>query len=134
MKKLFKEKIPDSGLQSLHIRQRFPQFKYNGRGVWVGTLQPTPVSPEYQIKITHKPPKPPVVNVLAPKLAEEAPHLYPDGSLCLFYPKDFSWTKNSLIAKTIIPWTALWLYFYELWLKTGIWHGHSIEHKPHQLD
>lgn len=30
-----------------------------------------------------------------------------------------------LIAKTILPWTALWLYYYELWLDTGKWLGPS---------
>jgi hypothetical protein len=27
------------------------------------------------------------------------------------------------IAETIIPWTSEWLYFYELWVFTGEWHG-----------
>jgi hypothetical protein len=30
-----------------------------------------------------------------------------------------------LIATTILPWTALWLYYYELWLDTGKWLGPS---------
>jgi hypothetical protein len=30
-----------------------------------------------------------------------------------------------LIATTLIPWTALWLYYYELWLDTGKWLGPS---------
>ena len=27
------------------------------------------------------------------------------------------------IADTILPWTSLWLYFYELWHATGQWLG-----------
>jgi len=27
------------------------------------------------------------------------------------------------IAKTIIPWTSLWLYFFGDWLITGEWNG-----------
>jgi hypothetical protein len=27
------------------------------------------------------------------------------------------------IADTIIPWTSEWLFFYELWLASGEWHG-----------
>ena len=130
MKKLFKEKIPDKGLQGLYIRKRFPQFKYTGNGSWVGTLQPTKKSPLYKIKIVDRTPKFPRVYVIEPKLKEGAPHLYSDGSLCLFYPKDFSWRKNLLIAETIIPWASLWLYFYEIWLKTGYWYGYSVKHKP----
>ena len=130
MKKPFKEKVPDRGIQILHLKQRFPQFKYKGKGVWFGTLQPMPHSQIYKIKIVDKVGAFPRVYVKEPKLAKGAPHLYSDGSLCLFYPKDFSWNKKSLIAETIVPWTALWLYYYELWLKTGIWYGNSIEHKP----
>jgi len=130
MKKPFKEKIPDKGLQTLCLRQRFPQFKSRGNGVWIGTLQPTPESTIYKIRVVDRAPKFPRVYVLEPKLIEGAPHVYSDGSLCLFYPKDFSWNKKSLIAETIIPWTSLWLYFYEIWLKTGYWYGNSVKHKP----
>lgn len=27
------------------------------------------------------------------------------------------------IANTILPWTSLWLYYYEIWLGTGKWEG-----------
>jgi len=89
-----------------------------------------PSSQIYKIKIVDKGGAFPRVYVLKPKLVKGTPHLYSDGSLCLFYPKDFSWSKKSLIGETIVPWTALWLYFYELWLKTGNWYGESVEHKP----
>jgi hypothetical protein len=35
-----------------------------------------------------------------------------------------------MIATTIIPWLALWLYYYEVWLATGHWEGGGIPHKP----
>ena len=130
MRKPFKEKVPDRGIQIFHLRQKFPQFQYKGKGVWIGTLQPTPLSPIYKIKIVELRHSFPHVYVLEPKIVKDAPHLYSDRSLCLFFPKDFSWSKKSLIAETIVPWTALWLYFYEWWLKTGFWYGESVEHKP----
>jgi len=27
------------------------------------------------------------------------------------------------MGRTILPWTSLWLHFYEIWLVTGVWHG-----------
>lgn len=130
MRNPFKVKAPDRGIQTFHLRKKFPQFRYKGKGLWIGTLQPTPLSPVYKIKIIEQRNSFPKVFVLEPKLKNNPKHLYSDGSLCLFYPKDFSWSKKSLIAETIVPWSALWLYFYELWLKTGFWFGDSVEHKP----
>ena len=34
------------------------------------------------------------------------PHLYPDGSLCLYYPDYNEWSAEDLWADTLIPWTA----------------------------
>jgi hypothetical protein len=126
--------VPDLGLQIFHIQKKFPQFKYRRKGIWIGTLIPKSKSPAYKVKIIERRGKRPLVFVLEPKINENAPHIYPDGSLCIYYPKDFSWDKKTLIANTIIPWTALRLYFYEIWLETGIWYGESIEHKPRLLD
>lgn len=37
-----------------------------------------------------------------------------------------------LIANTIVPWTSEWLFYYEIWLATGQWHGggHSSAETP----
>lgn len=118
----------DFGVQGLHIQHRFPNFTYrrqNGRGLWIGTLQPRPTSPAYRIKIEYRHGKPPDVRVMWPPLAPGAPHLYRDGSLCLYWPKEWWWRPDQLIAETIVPWTASWLYYYELWLDTGKWLGPS---------
>ena len=55
---------------------------------------------------------------------------YPDGSLCLYWPHEWWWRSDCIIAETIIPWTASWLYFYELWLDTGEWLGPSSHSAP----
>ena len=116
-------------IQDGHIRALFPQFnrcrRGGGRAIWRGTLQPQKSSPLYQIEIQYRHKKVPKVRVLSPKLAPNAPHLYKDGSLCLYWPKEWQWNANELIAKTILPWTASWLFFYELWLDCGIWFGPS---------
>lgn len=54
---------------------------------------------------------------------KEPPHLYPDGSLCLFYPPGLEWRPTMYVAEMIIPWAAEWLFFYELWLVGGHWYG-----------
>jgi len=80
------------------------------------------------VKIEYRIGKHPRVWVTAPPVVENAPHLYKDGTLCLYYPKDRSWNKQSWIARTIMPWTAEWLLLYELWLETGKWWGLEAPH------
>lgn len=72
----------------------------------------------------------PEVLVLAPDLKvvtgeRTLPHVYPDVdglvSLCLFWGKD--WSPTKLAAKTLVPWTADWFWFFEHWLHTGTWLG-----------
>lgn len=115
------------------MRKHFPGFKgrlRRGRAVWQGPLQPRATSPRYQVKIVYQLQGLPKVYVLSPPLEQAAEHLYADGSLCLYWPQEWSWHPNKLIAKTIIPWAASWLYFYELWLDTGIWLGPSSHDTP----
>lgn len=115
-------------LQSLHILHRFPGFTYRrerGAGVWRGSLQPSQLSQQYRVAVIYKLHTCPIVKVIAPMLSPKAPHLWGDGTLCLFYPKEIPWRPDMLIAKTILPWAALWLYYYELWLDTEKWLGPS---------
>jgi hypothetical protein len=55
-------------------------------------------------------------------------HIYRDGHLCLYHPKSQPWSGNKNIHETIIPWTAEWLIFYELYLSEGRWLGPEISH------
>jgi len=71
----------------------------------------------------------PKVWVTYPPIRPDAPHRYPDHSLCLYYPDDGSWHPDAGISKTIVPWTAEWLLFYEYWLQTGIWWGVEVPHQ-----
>ncbi|MEN6348254.1 MAG: hypothetical protein ABFD08_02505 [Syntrophomonas sp.] len=118
------------------MQKLFPGFIYYTSGIesgyWTGTLQPTPNSPEYKIKIVYSNNRRTSVFVEEPELVHSAPHIYPqDKSLCLYYPPDGSFnSRTSYIADTIIPWTAEWLYWYEEWLRSGIWWG---EEAPHPL-
>lgn len=120
-------------LQQMLISHSYPTFVFrsrNGVGVWRGTLQPRPVSPVYRVELRYKLGEVPRVMVLAPPIAAGAPHRYPDGSLCLYWPKEWHWHRESIIARTILPWASVWLLYYELWLDTGEWLGPSSHHTP----
>jgi hypothetical protein len=120
------------------MKELFPGFKprFNRQGslVWRGKLQPTPESPSYQVRIEDRFGAPPLVFVLKPGIVRGALHRYSDGSLCLYWPDEFAWSSKASLAETIVPWTALWLFYYELWLVLGEWLGpespHGREAKP----
>ena len=42
---------------------------------------------------------------------------------CLYRGRYGEWDPAQPIGQTSIPWAALWLCFYEVWLVTGLWHG-----------
>lgn len=122
-------------IQALHVKQRFPHFAYRwngGNGTWIGSLQPRDCSPSYRVRIQYRIGGVPRVHVTRPSLKPNAPHLYSDGTLCLYWPREWRWHGAELIAETIIPWTALWLLYYELWLDTDKWLGPSSHGEPLQ--
>lgn len=136
--KIFKEVRPlPLAAQVMRLRQLFPesmiQYKGHETIVWKGSLQPTPLSRPYLLRLDYKLKKWPKIWLMNPPLetrdGERAPHLYIDDSLCLFHPSYKEWSSDKLIADTIIPWASLWLYYYEIWLATGNWHGGG-EHPP----
>lgn len=95
-----------------------------------GWCQPSEYSTVYHYKIIYKPNRPPQVFVVSPSIVyNDEIHMYGDGSLCLYYPKDFSWTSSSNLYNTIIPWTHEWFIFYELYLITGEWKHPFINHQ-----
>ena len=72
----------------------------------------------------------PAVFVLDPPLLPDAPHIWPDRSLCLYWPKEWWWKDTESIAETIVSWTALWLEHFEVWQQVGEWLGPSSHGKP----
>ncbi|WP_181309021.1 hypothetical protein [Rufibacter sp. XAAS-G3-1] len=65
------------------------------------------------------------VFVVNPKVkASVAIHMYPDSSLCLYYPPDISPFRRMWIGKDLIPMAALWICHYEQWRINGnTWKG-----------
>lgn len=90
-----------------------------------GTLQPTPLNDCYCVRIEYRAPTPPKVWVESPALRERVageriPHTFRDGRPCLF---KFDFRSDMVIARSVVPWLMMWLFFYEAWLVTGEWQG-----------
>jgi hypothetical protein len=114
----------------------FPAFRYRREGAlqtWRGTLQPREGGTIYTVRVAYAVAQrgcSPRVVVLCPALDETAPHRFSDGTLCLYHPNDVTrWMPDRFIADTIVPWTAEWLLFYELWVDTGAWWGPEVPHR-----
>lgn len=115
-----------------------PGFRCIRRGrryVWRGSIQPTLASDVYTVRIEYEMKKSPAVFVESPTLVprqgeERVRHRYSDGRLCLYLPAAGEWRPHLPVANSIIPWTSLWLYHYEVWHATGKWLGGG--HEPEQ--
>jgi hypothetical protein len=121
------------GTQLLEMKRLHPEFRCELRRnalVCVGGLRPRPICDEYLVEVRYDLNKRPKVTVLKPLLTarpgERIPHRFSDGSLCLHMPRE--WRSSMSIAEYILPWAALWLYFYEIWYITGKWLGGG--HEP----
>lgn len=129
------------GQQLVQMKKDFPEFQYsqsNNLPTWEGTLQPMKASPKYTVRIVYRfagrQSKSPKVWVILPKIHIYAPHLYNDGSLCLYFPRDRDWSPYKFISQTIVPWASLWLAFYEIWLETDHWYGPEAPHTNTKRD
>ena len=134
MSKLPKAKFPDISMQDFWVREMYPGFRYSRKtNSWTGILHPSPTSTKYLVRLIYKIYDIPSVFVLKPAICDNPPHIFPDGSLCLYYSDDQSWSIYKTIADTIIPWTSEWLLFYEYWLATGKWLGPEAPHTKNKL-
>ena len=125
-------------VQAAGLRSAFP----NGRAVvagsklkWDGSLQPTALSPTYDVRLEYTPGTLPRSFLVRPNgreladsvIADRAlPHIYgekPLVEMCIFHPKKREWNSGMQMALTIVPWMSMWLSFFEDWLITDIWSG-----------
>ena len=120
------------------IKKAFPGTKgtYRNNKVCLSLkLKPTPQSIEYTIKLNAKKGSEQVnIFVVNPKISltehgKLVPHLYSNGALCLYYPKYKELKCKDYWSETLIPWTCLWLFYYEIWKETGEWLGGGIHRK-----
>jgi hypothetical protein len=114
--------------QGLALSRRFPDGRFWLSGsqlTWTGELQPTPLSRTYLIRVTYQLGRQPKAVVIKPALdgrpGEALPHVYEDGSLCLYLRGD--WRPKMFLADSIVPWASEWLMYYEIWKATGSWEG-----------
>jgi hypothetical protein len=137
----FKKQVRAKGLtiaqQALTLRAYYPSAECDARREvlrWAGKLQPTPMSPLYDIAVNYELGSPPKIYVLKPKLeipkGKKLPHTYNQKKqrICLYYPNGNhpDWNRSQPISTTIIPWASEWLLHYEIWLATGEWIGGGI--------
>lgn len=114
------------------IERNFTCFKCNADRFGMsctGYIQPYKDSTSYKVQIKYSCKGAPKVFIKHPKIkTDHRIHRYSDESLCLYYPLKDPWKSKKNIHETIIPWTAEWLVYYELFLITEKWHGPEQPH------
>lgn len=108
-----------------------------GALVWQFTAQPTPASRTYAIRIDLDRDKALKVVVESPDLpalaqGRDLPHVYREEpiELCLYHPRHGEWQPWMRLDQTIVPWTFLWLFYFEDWLASGEWRGGGEHPEP----
>jgi hypothetical protein len=114
--------------QAFALRARHPRSRvglHSGALSCTVELTPSKISRTYTVQIEYRVGQHPRVTVLSPeldgRLGESLPHVFRGDALCLY--RDGEWSSRMLIADSIVPWAAEWLFFYELWIPDGKWHG-----------
>jgi hypothetical protein len=139
MRKFPKPSPLDLGKQLSGLRTHFP----DGHGrirrrilTWTMGIRPTPLSGLYRVDIQLGQGSTPKIWVLEPCLADLAtdrrlPHVYEQrpAHLCLYRPAYGEWATSTPLYRTVVPWTSLWLFYFEDWLLTDEWKGGG-EHPP----
>ena len=114
------------------IREKFPFLHSRISGLELtcrGRIQPTEQSRSYRVEIRYSPWDSPEVRVIDPKIVfTKDAHMFQNDTLCLYDWREHPWQKHWHLHQTIIPWTAEWLVFYEIFLLTGKWRGKSAIH------
>ena len=99
---------------------------------WTYGVQPVPLSRLYQVRIDLSRSGAPNIFVVNPDIevladGRKTPHVYRNPlRLCLYLPGTGQWTRAKRLDKTIVPWTALWLYYFEDWLASNDWKGEGV--------
>lgn len=97
---------------------------------WRFECMPTPISRTYLVELQYKLGCLPEILVLHPHLPSLAkgrklPHVYSEEptKLCLWLPAAREWHPCLRLDQTCVPWTYLWLDYFEDWLLTDDWRG-----------
>ncbi|NCD70961.1 hypothetical protein [Mucilaginibacter agri] len=117
--------------QAQAIRLKWPGFTVGISGnklKAIGDLQPTSRSLVYKVQVLYQLGDMPDIILLNPKIetnfkGDMPEHLYSEQRLCLYRPIYGEFKPSDLVSETILPWTSLWLYHYEVWHIVGEWLG-----------
>ena len=110
------------------------------RLVWRFPVRPDPLSRTYVARVEYQRRQPPHVFIEEPDLillakGRPLPHVYSEVPvrLCLYLPEAYEWSADQRLDQTVIPWTALWLFYFEEWLWSGEWRGGGVHpgERPH---
>ena len=100
-----------------------------GKLIWRFEVQPTPFSRIYRIRLEYSINGSPDVFVENPDIHilagnRDLPHVYDSPTrLCLHMPRTGQWKSTKRLDQTIIPWTFIWLFYFEEWLDSDDWKG-----------
>lgn len=118
--------------QRAHMVRRWPEFACElrrGKLVCRGIVQPTQLSERYVTRIEMLDGDLPRIFVESPNLEprtgiQRIPHTYGPNRPCMYHPTE--WSRDRILALTVVPWTYRWLYMYENWRVTGEWDAFGI--------
>ena len=105
---------------------------------WEFDAKPSDFSRVYKVLLiwdfTQNAPKVYILNeeVLEVSKIKNIPHIYDKEKvqLCLYHPSYQEFSSSMSLCETIIPWTNLWISYYEEWLYSGEWKGGGEHPKP----
>jgi hypothetical protein len=107
---------------------------------WRFRATPTPLSRIYEARLEFAPDRSPRVYIETPDLVllaggRKLPHVYEQSPtrLCLYLPRTYEWQPWMRLDQTIVPWTSLWLFYFEDWLSEGEWRGGGEHPEPHDV-
>jgi len=120
--------------QRVLVERHFPCFSCSlqvRQGVLecIGEVQPCPDCDTYQIRVSLPKGGIPRVKIVSPHIPPiSSIHIYSNGSLCLYDYREQPWMFDDDLHEKIIPWTAEWLVYYELFKLEGKWLGPEAPH------
>jgi hypothetical protein len=100
-----------------------------GNLTWLYATSPSTLSRDYMIRIEMASGLPPRIFVDDPDIevlagGRDLPHIYRNPTrLCLYLPGTREWQPWMRLDQTVVPWTTLWLFYFEDWLDSDEWKG-----------
>lgn len=125
-------------LEKNRLKKYFPFLNCTLRGSQLtcrGSIVPSEGCNTYKIKLVYRKGRAPKVYIIDPLIEPHSKyHMYKERNLCLFDSRVAPWSPDMMVHETIIPWTAEWLVFYELWKDTGEWKGPEAPHGDDEME